>query len=139
MNEPKTAAGRPTIPLGPKAIDALRVHRVTQAMERERNRLPKATDGDLVLASEAGTLIDPSNLLAYSHYPLLVRAGLPRRTFHTLRHTAATLMISAWTHIRVVAERLGHADPAVTLRVYSHVTPSMQNEAAAAMDRILGA
>jgi len=48
-------------------------------------------------------------------------------------------MIGAGTHIRVVAERLGHADPAVTLRVYSHVTPAMQREAAIAMDRILGA
>lgn len=106
-------------------------------MERERNKLPKSTDADLIFASEAGTLIDPSNLLASSWYPLLVRASLPRRTFHTLRHSAATLMIGAGTHIRAVAERLGHADPAVTLRVYSHVTPSMQNEAAAAMDRIL--
>jgi integrase len=49
------------------------------------------------------------------------------------------LMLGAGTHIRVVAERLGHADPAVTLRVYSHVTPTMQTETAAVMDRILGA
>jgi len=111
VSEPKTASGRRAIPLGPKAIDALRTHRVTQAMERERNGLPKATETDLVFASEAGTLIDPSNLLANSYYPLLSRAGLPRLTFHALRHTAATLMLGAGTHIRVVAERLGHADP----------------------------
>jgi integrase len=139
VSEPKTASGRRTIPLGTKAMDALRTHRVTQAMERERNGLPKASETDLVFASEVGTLIDPSNLLANSYYPLLRRAGLPRLTFHALRHTAATLMLGAGTHIRVVAERLGHADPAVTLRVYSHVVPAMQSEAAAAMDRILGA
>jgi integrase len=140
FNEPKTASGRRTIPLGPKAIDALRAHRVQQTMERERNGLPKATDTDLVFASELGTPIDPSNLLANTYYPLLTRAGLPRLTFNAgTRHTAATLMIGAGTHIRVVAERLGHADPAVTLRVYSHVTPTMQREAATAMDRILGA
>jgi integrase len=139
VSEPKTASGRRTIPLGTKAMDALRTHRVTQAMERERNGLPKASETDLVFASEVGTLIDPSNLLANGYYPLLRRAGLPRLTFHALRHTAATLMLGAGTHIRVVAERLGHADPAVTLRVYSHVVPAMQSEAAAAMDRILGA
>jgi hypothetical protein len=48
-------------------------------------------------------------------------------------------MLGAGTHIRVVAERLCHADPAVTLRVYSHVTPTMQTETAAVMDRVLGA
>jgi integrase len=77
--------------------------------------------------------------LAVSYYPLLQRARLPRLTFHALRHTAATLMLGAGTHVRVAAERLGHADPAVTLRVYSHVTANMQREVAAAMDRIIGA
>lgn len=137
LSEPKTSAGRRTIPLGPSTMEALRAHRVMQAMERERNGLPKPAADDLVFASVVGTLIDPSNLLANSYYPLLERAGVPRLTFHALRHTAATLMIGAGTHIRVVADRLGHADPAVTLRVYSHVSPTIQNEAAAAMDRIL--
>jgi integrase len=47
-------------------------------------------------------------------------------------------MLGTGTHIRVVAERLGHADPAVTLRVYSHVPATMQTEGTAVMDRILG-
>jgi integrase len=50
----------------------------------------------------------------------------------------AAIAGSAGTHIRVVAERLGHADPGVTLRVYSHVTPTMQREAAQVMDAVLG-
>ncbi len=90
-----------------------------------------------VFASQTGAPVDPSNLLARHYYPLLRRAGLPRLTFHTLRHTAATLMLGSGTHIRVVAERLGHADPAVTLRVYRHVTPTMQREAAQVMDAVL--
>jgi len=84
-------------------------------------------DDDLVFCSERGTLIDESNLLANVFYPALVRAGLPRLTFHAAtRHTAATLMLAAGTHVRIVSERLGHADPGVTLRVYSHVTQTMQ-------------
>lgn len=137
IGEPKTASARRTIPLG--RATTLRGHRLTQAEERLRLRLGKASDADLVFASEAGTLIDPSNLLANSYYPLLNRIGLPRLTFHALRHTAATLMLEAGTHIRVAAERLGHSDPGVTLRVYSHVSATMQREAADTLDRVLGA
>ena len=55
-----------------------------------------------------------------------------------LRHTAATLLLAAGTHPRVVAERLGHSTPSVTLNVYSHVTPTMQREATATLERMLG-
>jgi integrase len=44
--------------------------------------------------------------------------------FHDLRHTAATLMLSGGIHPKVVAEMLGHATVAVTLDIYSHVTPT---------------
>jgi integrase len=94
-------------------------------------------DEDLVFASQTGAPVDPSNLLARHYYPLLRRAGLSRLTFHALRHTAPTLMLGSGTHIRVVAERLGRADPAVRRRVYSHVTPTMQREAATTIDRLL--
>lgn len=110
-----------------------------QAMERRRIGLPEAAAQDLVFATEVGTAIDPSNLLANSWYPLLERAGLPRLRFHDLRHSAATLMLGGGAPVHVVAQRLGHADPAVTLRVYAHVTPTMQREAAAALDRVLEA
>lgn len=139
IGEPKTASARRTIPLGRATMEALRGHRLTQAEERLGIGLGPATVADLVFASKVGTLIDPSNLLANSYYPLLNRIGLPRLTFHALRHTAATLMLEAGTHIRVAAERLGHSDPGVTLRVYSHVSATMQREAADTLDRVLGA
>lgn len=58
------------------------------------------------------------------------RAGLPRLTAHGLRHTSATLMLDSGVHPKVAAERLGHADPSLFLALYSHVTPTMQREAA---------
>lgn len=56
--------------------------------------------------------------------------GLPRLTAHGLRHTSATLMLATGVAPKVAAERLGHADPTLFTNLYSHVTPTMQREAA---------
>ena len=64
-------------------------------------------------------------------------AGFEGLGFHDLRRTAATVMLGAGIHPKVVSERLGHATIAITLDTYSHVLPDMQREAAAAMDGIL--
>lgn len=56
--------------------------------------------------------------------------GLPRLTAHGLRHTCATLMLAGGVQAKVAAERLGHADTRMFSNVYSHVTPTMQREAA---------
>jgi integrase len=56
--------------------------------------------------------------------------GLPRLTAHGMRHTSATLMLSEGVAPKVAAERLGHSDPTLFTNLYSHVTPTMQREAA---------
>jgi integrase len=56
---------------------------------------------------------------------------LPRIRLHDLRHTHATLALQAGVHPKVVQERLGHSTIAITLDIYSHVIPAMQEEAAA--------
>lgn len=136
--EPKTASSRRTISLGASVIEALRRHRITQAQERLRVGTAWV-DNDLVFATGLGTPIDAGNLLMRTHYPLLAKAGLPRIRFHDLRHTAATLLLEAGAHPRVVAERLGHSSPSLTLNVYSHVSPTMQQGATSALERVLGA
>jgi integrase len=62
------------------------------------------------------------------------RAGLPQMRFHDLRDTAATLMIRGGVDVRTVADILGHADPAMTLRRYAHVLPDMRERAANLID-----
>ena len=56
--------------------------------------------------------------------------GLPRLTAHGLRHRSATLMLASGVAPKVAAERLGHADATLFTNLYSHVTPTMQREAA---------
>ena len=78
----------------------------------------------------------PDNLAKRSFKQLLSEANLPKIRFHDLRHTAATLMLSRGVHPKVVSEMLGHADISITLRVYAHVTPHMQQVAVNVMDQI---
>jgi integrase len=57
-------------------------------------------------------------------------AGLPRLTAHGLRHTSATLMLDSGVTPKVAAERLGLADASLFMNFYSHVTLTMQSNAA---------
>jgi integrase len=134
--EPKTAKSRRQVALTRAAVAALRRHKVSQL--EERLRCPYWQDAELVFASEVGTPIEVSNLIRRSFQPLLAGAGLPRIRFHDLRHTAATLMLGQNVNVKVVSEMLGHSQIAVTLDLYSHVTPTMQRQAVEALDAVLG-
>jgi integrase len=57
--------------------------------------------------------------------------------FHDLRHTAATLLLGRGINPKIVSEMLGHSQISITLGLYSHVTPHMQQQAADAMDAAL--
>jgi len=134
--ETKTRGSRRQVLIGQRAVDALRRHRAAQA--QERLRLGTAwEDNDLVFANQVGKPIPASNLLKRSFEPLLKRAGLPRIRFHDLRHTAATLLLEQDVNAKVVQEMLGHTRISTTLDLYSHVTPTMQRQAADAFDSLL--
>jgi integrase len=64
--------------------------------------------------------------------------GLPEVRLHDLRHFTATELIGAGVDVRTVAGRLGHSDPSVTLRVYSHALEERDRAAADIMGRVLG-
>ncbi len=63
---------------------------------------------------------------------------MPPIRFHDLRHTAAILLLSRGLNPKIVSEMLGHVSIAITLDIYSHVVPHMQQQAADAMDDLLG-
>jgi integrase len=83
-----------------------------------------------------GTLLDGPNMLR-TYHRVVDKAGLPRIRFHDLRHTAATLLLRRGVHPKIVSEMLGHSPVAITLDIYSHVVPDLQQLAADAMDETL--
>jgi integrase len=136
LGEPKTKKSRRTIRLTEAAVEALRGHLQRQLREIEVLGDRYADEG-LVFTTEAGTLINPSNLRQRSLAPLLKKAGLPHIRFHDLRHTCATLLLSKGVHPKFVQELLGHATIAITLDTYSHVMPGMGDHTARAMQDAL--
>ena len=137
LGEPKTAKSRRTITLTAGSLTALRAHRKRQ-LEEMMQRTGLWQDHGLVFASEAGSLINPTNLRRRHFASLLKRAGLPIDTsFHDLRHTCATLLLGKGVHPKFVQELLGHANTAITLDTYSHVIRGMGDATARAMEDAL--
>lgn len=65
------------------------------------------------------------------------RVGLHGVRLHDLRHTHATLMLTQGAHPKMISERLGHANIGITLDVYSHVMPGIQQAAAETFDKAM--
>jgi integrase len=135
FKEPKSSAGRRVVVLGSTTIDKLREHLILQR-EQRLFAGKRWQENDLIFPSTIGTPMGPRNLMRHFK-SILNAAGLPDIRFHDLRHTAATLMLQQGIHPKVVQERLGHSAISLTLDTYSHVLPSMQEEAAKAMDELL--
>jgi integrase len=136
LGEPKTKNSRRTIRLTTHAVDALRAHLSRQFQEiEEMGSLYQP--GGLIFATKTGTIINPSNLRNRSFKPLLKRAGLPTIRFHDLRHTCATLLLGRDVNAKVVSEMLGHSSISITLDIYSHLLPDMQEKAANALEEAL--
>jgi integrase len=68
---------------------------------------------------------------------MLHKAGLARIRCRDLRHTAAALFLACGINPKVLSEMLGHSSIAITLGLSGHVTPDMQQQAAATMEMAL--
>jgi integrase len=78
---------------------------------------------ELVFPSEAGTVLDPDNLVHYYFLPALEKAGLRKIRFHDLRHTFGSLLIQDGASLTYVKEQMGHSSIQVTVDVYGHLVP----------------
>jgi integrase len=135
IEEVKSATSRRHISLPQVAVEALRAHR--QQQQQEQVILGDSwPDTGLVFTSTRGTPLEPRNVVRLFH-SMLQRAGLPHKRFYDLRHTCATLLLVQGVHPRVVMEILGHSQISLTMNTYSHVSPTLQHEAASRMDELL--
>ncbi|MEX1163461.1 MAG: site-specific integrase [Nitriliruptor sp.] len=116
------------------AVEQLRHHE--RRLAEERLALGDAwTVSDLVWPSQVGTPLGHRALLRHLH-GACARAGIRRVSFHTLRHSAATLLLAQGVDSRVVMEILGHSSPTM-MRRYQHVVDDLKHGAATAMDAAL--
>jgi integrase len=136
FGEPKTATGRRTIPLSQGMIGRLIEHKRAQNEARLKAG-PKWKALDLVFCGPTG---EPhaGDYLSKIWKATLKAAGLPA-TFRSYdaRHTTATLLLQDKTSPKVVSERLGHSNVQITLDVYGHVLPGMQEEATERLEKLI--
>ena len=135
VGEPKSAAGRRQVVLPAQVVEALRRRRLAQKEERLLAG-PRWEESGHVFTTPTGKPLDP-RALERDLARWVRKAGLPRIRFHDLRHTCATLLLSQGVHPKVVQELLGHSQISITLGVYSHVLPTLQEQAAKAMEALL--
>ena len=112
---PKTKSSRRDIPMsGP----------VHKALEAQRGRSMRMGGEDLIFATRNQTPLNPKNLLRRVLHPACVQLELPLVTWHSMRHTHATLLGEAGESLKTAQALLGHSDLETTLNVYTHAIPN---------------
>ena len=134
---PKSGRSR-TVALPATVAAELRAHRLRQAQELLALGI-RHNDDCFVVAQADGSPLRPHSLGQQWVRFLARTPALPRIRFHDLRHAHATHMLASGVHPKVASERLGHSKIGITLDLYSHVIPGMQEDAAARVDRALQA
>jgi integrase len=124
---PKTKAGVRKIPIPAELAAALRAWKL---------QCPATVD-ELVFPAADGRPIRRSNALRYGLWSALRRAGLRRVNMHSLRHSFASALIMGGAAVTEVQSLLGHASPAITLRIYTHWFKTIDSGAVGRLGEII--
>ncbi|MNH92328.1 putative prophage phiRv2 integrase [compost metagenome] len=131
IQEPKTESSKRTIAISDLLVKDLETRRL-QIEENVINQLDYS-DNDLVCCYANGNAVQPRRINERFEY-LTKKSGLPKIRLHDLRHSHATMLLENNINPKVAAERLGHSSVKMFLDRYSHLLPSMQDEAASTIE-----
>jgi integrase len=135
VSTPKTKRGERVVYIDAETVAMLRRQRETQYLERTAWG-PAWNEAGLVFTREDGSPLRPE--YATRHFQALAEdAGLPVIRLHDLRHTNASLALDAGVDLKVVSERLGHSQIAITADLYTHVNSGPGRAAAEQIARAL--
>lgn len=126
ISAPKTKASVRTVILPPSLLKALGAYKETVDSEW---MFPSPTDN--------GRPRNPSSVRTRLQL-ILERAGCKKVRFHDLRHTFATMALEHGMDVKTLSATIGHVSSATTLDIYSHITDTMQRQAAVHIDRKIG-
>jgi integrase len=136
LKSPKTKRGRRNISLPPEAVVMLRAHKVSQLEYRLAVGVGKADASTLVFSDYEGRPIKP-HTVSRTWRRFVKANALPSVSFHSLRHTHASVLIKAGVDILTISRRLGHSSASITLDVYGHLIGGADEAAANAIGRLL--
>jgi integrase len=129
---PKTKRSRRTVDLGGQTLDALRQLRDHHG---QAFGLGHVRDG-LVFCKPDGSHLRPGWVTA-EFRRLVQGTDLPRISLHGLRHTHAAHLVASDTHVKAIAERLGHSSTSFSLDRYAHLLPTLGAEAATRIEALV--
>lgn len=119
IDEPKSRAAIRAIIMPPLLVKVLKKHKLSCTPSEQ----------DFIFPNREGKILDAGNLIKRHLLPALRRAGLRRITFHSLRHSYASLLIAQGENLKYIQSALGHSSAQVTLDRYGHLMPQVQHGA----------
>lgn len=125
------------ISLDPVTLAVLDTHLIRAKAGAEDARVVLDEDGYVLSEDPTGRTPLAPDTLTHRFSRLVLRLGLGPIRFHDLRHSVATNLLAAGYDLAIVAGRLGHRDPSITLRVYSHALEDRDKQAALTLGELM--